>query len=68
MEGWMPAQRLTVMPAHSLYTTIFEQKVGYDDLLGLSCYMPDWLIPGQVAEQDHRTKLDEFFAGMEVLP
>lgn len=57
-----------VAPADSLYTTIFEQKVLGNDLLGLSCYMPDWRIPGQGAEQVHRAKLDELFADLETLP
>jgi hypothetical protein len=58
----------TAVPADSLYTTIFEKKLRGNDLLGLSCYMPDWRIPGQKAEQEHRTKLDELFAELEVLP
>lgn len=54
-------------PADSLYTTIFEQKVRDNDLLGLSCYMPDWRIPGHGAEQEYRAKLDELLAGWEEL-
>lgn len=56
------------MPANSLYTTIFEQKVQGGDLLGLSCYMPDWRIPGHGAEQEHRAKLDELLGELEALP
>jgi hypothetical protein len=53
-------------PADSLYTTIFEQKVRDNDtnLHGLSCYMPDWRIPGQVAEQEYSAKLDQLLAEM----
>ncbi|QKE41965.1 MAG: hypothetical protein HO274_12140 [Ferrovum myxofaciens] len=57
-----------VAPADNLYTTIFEQKVRNNDLLGLSCYMPDWRIPGHGAEQEHRAKLDELLAELEPLP
>jgi len=51
-----------IAPADSLYTTVFGHKIGDNDLLGLSCYIPDWRVPGQPAELDHRTKLDELFA------
>jgi hypothetical protein len=47
----------TIAPADNIYTTIFEQKVRDNDLLGLSCYMPDWRIPDHGAEQEHRAKL-----------
>lgn len=57
-----------VAPADSLYTKVFEQKLrDNNDLLGLSCYMPDWRIPGHRAEEEHRAKLDELFAGLEAL-
>lgn len=55
------------VPADSLYTTIFDKKVLGNDLLGLSCYMPDSRVPGQKAEQEHRAKLDELFADLEIL-
>lgn len=57
-----------IAPADSLYTTIFEQKVAGNDLLGLSCYLPDWRIPDHEAEQGHRAKLDELLAELEILP
>lgn len=53
-----------VEPADSLYTTIFEQKIGGADLLGLSCYLPDRCIPDHGAAQEHRAKLDELFAAL----
>ncbi len=55
-----------VMPVDSLYTIVFEQKVrdGDKTLLGLNCYMPDWRIPGQEAEKEHRAKLDELIASL----
>jgi hypothetical protein len=56
------------VPADSLYTTIFEKKVMGKDLLGLSCYMPDWRIPGTGAERDHQVKLDELLGDLEMLP
>lgn len=46
-------------PIDSLYTVIFQPKVQGHDLLGLSCYMPDWLIPGHGSEQKHKADLDE---------
>jgi hypothetical protein len=53
-----------IMPADAVYTIVFDQKVRNSDknLLGLSCYMPDWLIPGNEAEKEHRAKLDELLA------
>lgn len=54
--------RLTnaIEPAASLYTTAFRRKVGDNlNLLGLSCYLPDWEIPGTAAEQVYRSQLDE---------
>lgn len=53
-----------VLPATSLYTTIFREKVdkGGLDLRGLSCYLPDWEIPGHPAERQQRDKLDALFA------
>jgi len=57
-----------IAPADSLYTTVFEHKVGDNDLRGMSCYMPDWRIPGHEAEQEHRAKLDELFEGLKALP
>jgi hypothetical protein len=56
------------MPADSLYTTIFEQKVGDNDLIGLSCYLPDWRIPGHGAEKEHHAKLDEILGELKALP
>lgn len=59
--------RGAIMPADSLYTIVFEQKVSNSDknLLGLNCYMPDWRIPGEEAEKEHREKLDELLAALE---
>lgn len=54
-------------PMDSLYTTIFELKVSGHSLHGMSCYMPDWRIPGHEAEKSHRAKLDEMFATLEPL-
>ena len=51
-------------PADSLYTTVFERKVGDNDLLGLNCYKPDWLIPGQGAKQKYQAKLDELLGDL----
>ena len=56
------------MPADSLYTTIFEQKVLGHDLHGLSCYFPDWRIPDHAAATAHKLKLDEILGDLEALP
>lgn len=55
------------LPIDSLYTTVFEPKVSGHSLLGMSCYMPDWRIPGHEAEKTHQAKLDEIFSDLEVL-
>ena len=57
----------SVAPADSLYTTIFNQKIGDKNLLGLSCYMPDWRIPGHEAEQKRRVNLDELLTDLAPL-
>lgn len=55
----------SVAPADSVYTTIFEYKMRDNkDLLGLSCYMPDWLIPGHDAQRDYSAKIDNIFADL----
>ncbi len=56
------------MPADSLYTTIFEQKVLGHDLHGLSCYFPDWRIPDHAAATAHNLKLDELLGDLKSLP
>jgi hypothetical protein len=48
----------------NLYTTVFESRdpdrVGEDhDLLALSCYLPDRLIPGHSARRKYLAELDE---------
>lgn len=53
------------MPAYSLYTTIFEQQVKGGDLLGLSCYLPDWRIPDHAAAKEQQVKLDELLGDLE---
>ena len=54
-----------VMPADSLYTTIFDRTA--QDLLGLSCYVPDSRIPGNDSERERQSKLDELLEGLERL-
>lgn len=50
-----------VTPPDSVYTILFDKKLrGLDlDLLGLNCYVPDWMVPGQTAQQSYQAKLDE---------
>ena len=50
----------TIEPAPSLYTTVFRKTFSDGThLRGLSCYLPDWEVPGTDAEQTHRSILDE---------
>jgi hypothetical protein len=56
------------MPLNSLYTTLFDQKAGADDLLGLNCYVPDHRIPGHDAERVAQSKLDELLGELGDLP
>lgn len=53
--------RFGIEPLYSLYTTVFHKKYGNDriSLIGLSCYLPDFEIPGHEAEQAYRARLDE---------
>jgi hypothetical protein len=46
---------------YSVYSTVFTQKIGINDLRGLSCYLPDREIPGHPAEKEAKAKLDELF-------
>jgi hypothetical protein len=52
-----------LMLPESVYTTLFHGKTkeGHNRL-GLSCYLPDWLIPGHEAEKSNRAKSDELWA------
>ena len=51
-------------PADSVYSTIFEAKIKGHELIGLSCYLPDWKVPGQPAEKTYRARLDEILADL----
>ncbi len=57
-----------VEPVEGIYTKTFQQKASGHDLLGLSCYVPDWAIPGHTAQQKLEASLDEIFADLEVQP
>lgn len=39
-----------IAPTINIYTDIFDQRIGDIELLGLSCYLPDWRIPGGTEE------------------
>ena len=56
-----------VTPVDSLYTRIFDLKVQNHDLIGMSCHVPDWRIPGHGAEVEHQAKLDELLGSLELL-
>lgn len=56
------------MPADSVYTTIFEQTLSGHDLHGLSCFFPDWRIPGQDSAKAHKLKLDEILDDLLGMP
>lgn len=53
-----------VVPVESLYTKVLDKKVGNDSLIGLSCHLPDHLVPGHTAERAHNAKLDELLADL----
>ncbi len=46
-------------PADSLYSRVFTMKIGEHDLIGLSCSLPDWEVPGHEEEKQLRRTLDE---------
>jgi hypothetical protein len=46
--------------ADNIYTRLFR-KVGNTDLTGLSCYLPEWHIPGTL-ENTKKVELDEILA------
>lgn len=48
-----------IAPADSLYSRVFAMKIGEHDLIGFSCSLPDWQVPGQKAEAQLRRTLDE---------
>ncbi len=50
------------IPLDSIYTTVFKQKAGINDLRGLSCYLHDSEIPGSDAEKVLKASLDEMLA------
>jgi len=58
----------TIDPVESIYTKIFHQKASGHDLLGLSCHVPDWAIPGHAAQQKFQATLDEIFSDLEAQP
>jgi len=50
-----------VEPVDSVYTRVLENKTAQGkDLVGFSCYLSDWRLPGHPAEKDHASKLDAF--------
>ena len=40
-----------IAPTNNIYTAAFDQRIGDIELLGLSCYLPDWRIPGSTEEK-----------------
>ena len=55
-----------VEPANGVYTTFFDMPLRKHDLTGLSCYLPDWRIPGHADQKEvaelGRALLEEFEA------
>ena len=43
---------ITDVPVDSVYTRFFNRKLRGGDLIGMNCYMPDWLIPGSQAARE----------------
>ncbi len=52
------------VPVESLYTKVLDKKVGSASLVGLSCHLPDFLVPGTTEERAHKMKLDELLASL----
>ena len=51
------------MLPYNVYTALFDRKTKEgNNLLGMSCYLPDWLIPAHEAEKSYRAKSDELLA------
>lgn len=49
-----------VSPQTSFYTQLLHEKQLKDeDLFGLNCYVPNWLVPGHEAERTFRKQLDD---------
>lgn len=51
-------------PVDSVYSTIFDEKIKDHELISLSCYLPDWRVPGQPAEYRYRARLDDILADL----
>lgn len=49
-------------PSMSVYTTVFKQKTrDGNDLVGLSCHVPDWEIPDHPDEQELRARSEDLW-------
>lgn len=54
----------TMSPAASVYANVFTTKVDQHNLIGLSCSLPDWQIPGHKAETEMRRTLDDLIGDL----
>lgn len=45
----------------NVYTRYLNQKTGNSDLIGLNCYVPDWLVPEHSIRQKRENELDAIF-------
>ena len=45
----------------NVYTRYLSQKAGPSDLIGLNCYVPDWLVPEHPIRQKREDELDAIF-------
>lgn len=49
------------MPPENVYSKYLKTKIGSNDLVGMNCYLPDWLIPEHPASRRRSNELDALF-------
>jgi hypothetical protein len=42
----------------NLYTRYWTQEIGGHSLMGLNCYLPDWMLPANAVRREHNNLLD----------
>ena len=56
-----------IEPVDSLYTTIFTESIHGNSLIGMNCYMPDCMIPGQEANSKLHELTNTWIAELDKL-
>lgn len=52
------------MLPENVYSKFLKTKIGKNDLLGMNCYVPDWLIPEHPAHKQRGNELDALFEAL----